>query len=63
MRVAQKRLEQLLGQLLDWSRAPEREPMDHVVMNAHLNEMLNDLSDNDHFGTEGQNDPRGDQRG
>ena len=27
-----------------------------------LNKLLNNLLDNDFFGTEGQNDPRGDQR-
>jgi len=33
-----------------------------LYVNA-LNQMLDDLNGDDAFGTEGQNDPRGDQRG
>lgn len=35
---------------------------DAMVISACLEEMLSNLNNDDFFGTEGQNDPRGDQR-
>lgn len=63
-RPSQKtRLLRVAGRLYDMLAAIPPENEDEINQWAHdLDEWLNELASQDAFGTEGQNDPRGDMR-
>lgn len=59
-----KNMGKVLRGLADYVEASEKEyPGTNGDFCASLNEFLDGLLDDDFFGTEGQLDPRGDQRG
>ncbi len=58
MNVTHKNLEEVWNRLLELH--PEKE--DRRIIARELDAMLDELLWDDFFGTEGQNDPRGDRR-
>ncbi len=60
-RVTSRNLEKVMERLTQYALGTEDEARQAFC--DDLNRFLNDLADQDAFGTEGQCDPRGDQRG
>lgn len=59
MKVTKKNVKKVLAKL---NSLVDNEDVDIDMCIEPFNDFLNELHGNDFFGTEGQNDPRGDQR-